>query len=129
MPRAYYTSLLIGKIDPRGEVYEGTSFRQKRFKKWLARQRIPWPQDDDGALSLKAETFRTMADVYAPVAPLHEVRAALSELRLSSLEVGEDGFNRVLLSAFRAVTGRNQPSNAKFVFGPSKWIRNLIKVG
>jgi DNA polymerase I-like protein with 3'-5' exonuclease and polymerase domains len=31
------------------------------------------------------------------------------------------------LSAFRARTGRNQPSNSKFIFGPAVWIRSLIK--
>src|SRR6266511_1305926 len=29
--------------------------------------------------------------------------------------------------AFQATTGRNQPSNSKFIFGPSKWLRGLIK--
>ena len=29
----------------------------------------------------------------------------------------------MLLSAFRARTGRNQPSNAKFIFGPATWLR------
>jgi DNA polymerase I-like protein with 3'-5' exonuclease and polymerase domains len=32
-----------------------------------------------------------------------------------------------MLSAFRARSGRYQPSNAKFVFGPSKYLRFLIK--
>ena len=32
-----------------------------------------------------------------------------------------------MLSAFRARTGRNQPSNTKFIFGPSVWLRGLIK--
>jgi DNA polymerase I-like protein with 3'-5' exonuclease and polymerase domains len=32
-----------------------------------------------------------------------------------------------MLSAFRARTGRNQPSNSKFIFGPATWIRGLIK--
>jgi DNA polymerase I-like protein with 3'-5' exonuclease and polymerase domains len=32
-----------------------------------------------------------------------------------------------MLSAFRSGTGRNQPSNAKFIFGPSVWLRGLIK--
>jgi DNA polymerase I-like protein with 3'-5' exonuclease and polymerase domains len=31
------------------------------------------------------------------------------------------------LSAFRSRTGRNQPSNARFIFGPSVWLRGLIK--
>src|SRR5262249_29350909 len=47
--------------------------------------------------------------------------------RLNDLAVGKDGRNRVLLSAFRSRTGRNQPSNAKFIFGPSVWLRGLIK--
>jgi hypothetical protein len=49
------------------------------------------------------------------------------EMRLSDLTVGRDGRNRTMLSAFRARTGRNQPSNTKFIFGPSVWLRGLIK--
>ena len=30
---------------------------------------------------------------------------------------------------FAAKTGRNQPSTAKFIFGPAKWVRGLIKPG
>jgi DNA polymerase I len=48
-------------------------------------------------------------------------------LRLNRLAVGRDGRNRTLLSAFRARTSRNQPSNAQSVFGPATWIRGLIK--
>ena len=35
--------------------------------------------------------------------------------------------NRTILSAFRARSGRNAPSNSKFIFGPSVWLRSLIK--
>ena len=45
----------------------------------------------------------------------------------SDLAVGTDGRNRCLLSPFRSVTSRNQPSNAKFIFGPSCWLRSLIQ--
>ena len=38
-----------------------------------------------------------------------------------------DGRNRVILSAFKAKTGRNQPSSSKFIFGPATWARFLIK--
>ena len=48
-------------------------------------------------------------------------------MRLSDLAVGADGRNRTILSAFRARTGRNQPSNTKFIFGPSAWLRGLIQ--
>ena len=40
---------------------------------------------------------------------------------------GSDGRNRCLLSPFRSITGRNQPSNARFIFGPSCWLRSLIQ--
>jgi hypothetical protein len=52
------------------------------------------------------------------VAPLRELRHALSQLRLNALAVGSDGRNRCLLSTFRAKTSRNQPSNSQFIFGP-----------
>ena len=68
-----------------------------------------------------------MARAYPIVAPLRELRVALSQMRLSDLRVGKDGRNRAMLSAFRARTGRNQPSNTKFIFGPSVWLRGLIK--
>jgi len=47
-------------------------------------------------------------------------------MRLSDLSVGRDGRNRAMLSAFRARTGRNQPSNSHFIFGPAVWVRGLI---
>ncbi len=48
-------------------------------------------------------------------------------MRLAELAVVYDGRNLCLLSAFRARTGRNQPSNARFVFGTAVWLRGLIK--
>jgi DNA polymerase I-like protein with 3'-5' exonuclease and polymerase domains len=43
------------------------------------------------------------------------------------MAVGGDARNRVLLSPFGSKTGRNQPSNSRFIFGPSAWLRSLIK--
>ena len=48
-------------------------------------------------------------------------------MRLNDLAVGHDARNRTILSAFRAKTSRNQPSNTQFIFGPSTWLRGLIK--
>src|SRR5262249_57388194 len=72
-------------------------------------------------------TFRQMARAYPAAAPMRELRGSLAELRLNDLAVGQDGRNRVILSAFRARSGRNAPSNSKFIFGPSVWLRGLIK--
>jgi DNA polymerase-1 len=82
---------------------------------------------ESGNLALDDDTFRQMARAYPAVAPLRELRSSLSELRLNDLAVGADHRNRTILSAFRSRTGRNQPSNTKFIFGPSVWLRGLIR--
>jgi hypothetical protein len=105
-------------------------FSADRWAEYLARKGIPWPRLESGALALDDETFREMARAYpAEVGPIRELRQALSQLRLHDLAVGADGRNRVLLSAFASRTGRNQPSNSRFIFGPSTWLRSLIRPG
>jgi hypothetical protein len=117
---------LIVKIDAEYGVYEGRTFKAERFAAWLAANRIPWPFES-GNVALDDETFRQMARMYPAVAPLRELRSSLSNLRLHDLAVGHDSRNRTILSAFRSRTGRNQPSNSKYIFGPSVWLRGLIK--
>ena len=68
-----------------------------------------------------------MAKAYPIVSPMRELRSSLSDLRLNDLAVGGDGRNRTILSAFRARSGRNAPSNTRFIFGPSVWLRSVIK--
>ena len=118
---------LIAKVDQDYGVYEGRTFKTARFAEFLARNAIPWITTETGALNLKEDTFREMAKVHPIISPLRELRTSLSQMRLADLAVGEDGRNRLLLSAFRARTGRNQPSNSRFIFGPSAWLRGLIK--
>lgn len=105
-------------------------FCSKRFAEFLARNGIPWPRLESGALDRSDDTFREMARTYpAEIGPIRELRHALSQLRLNELAVGPDGRHRCLLSPFGSRTGRNQPSNSRFVFGPSAWIRSLIRPG
>jgi DNA polymerase I len=118
---------LVADIDINYGVYEGRTFKAHRFAAWLAQNNIPWPSLESGRLDLGDDTFRDMARAYPAVAPLRELRATLSGMRLSDLAVGVDSRNRTMLSAFRARTGRNQPSNTEFIFGPSVWLRGLIQ--
>ncbi len=118
---------LVERVDRAYGVYEGVSFRTQRFADYLIRNDIPWPRLESGALALDDDTFRQMAKAHPTIAPLRELRHSLSELRLESLACGSDGRNRCMLSAFASKTGRNQPSNARYIFGPSTWLRNLIK--
>jgi DNA polymerase I len=118
---------LIAAIDVDYHTFEGRSFRADRWAQFLAARGIPWPLLESGRLDLSDEAFRQMARAYPAVAPMRELRSALSDLRLNDLAVGSDGRNRTILSAFRARTSRNQPSNTKYIFGPSVWLRGLIK--
>lgn len=118
---------LITRIDRDYDVYEGSTFKMDRFERWAVNNSIHWPQLETGKPKLDDETFREMARTYQVVAPLRELRTTLSQLRELNLPVGRDGRNRCLLSPFASKTGRNQPSNTRFAFGPATWIRSLIR--
>ena len=118
---------LITRINAQYGVYEGTSFRNSRFERWLAEHGILWPSYPNGQLMLEDKVFRSMAKIHPKLNPLRELRHSLSELRLNDLAVGWDGFNRCMLSPFGTRSSRNAPSSSKFIFGNSVWARGLIK--
>ena len=118
---------LIAKVDTQYGVYVDRAFKEALFETYLVHNQIPWPRLDSGRLALDRDTFSNMSKRYPAVQPLHELRKTLGELKLNKLAVGRDGRNRAILSPFSAKTGRNQPSTTKFVFGPAKWVRGLIK--
>ena len=118
---------LIAAVDVDYGVYDGTRFVARQFDCYLAQRGIAWPRALTGTLLLDDDTFRDQAKSHPELRALHELRTTLGQLRLNELAVGQDGRCRTLLSAFRAKTGRNQPSTSKFIFGPSRWIRHLIK--
>ena len=128
--RANWTAIktaMIDRVDRHYGVYDGGSFKASRFAEYLGRNRIPWPLLPSGSLDLSDGTFREMSRSHPAIRDLHELRATLSKLKLERIAVGSDSRNRCLLSPFRSKTGRNQPSNASFIFGPATWIRGLIK--
>jgi DNA polymerase-1 len=128
--REHWTDIqddLIAAIDADYGVYEGRVFKRDRWAQYLVAHNIPWPRLETGALDLSDDIFRGMAKAYPVVSPIRELRHALSDMRLADLVVGRDGRNRTILSAFRSRTGRNQPSNTKYIFGTSVWLRGLIK--
>jgi hypothetical protein len=118
---------LIGP-DTQRSLDEELTFSSARWEQYLQRKGIPWPRLESGALALDDETFREMAKMYpAEIGPMRELRYSLGQMRLNELAVGPDSRNRTLLSVFASKTGRNQPSNSKFIFGPSCWLRSLIQ--
>src|SRR6516164_6478268 len=118
---------LIAGIDAAYGVFDGRTFKAERWEQYLISHGIPWPRLESGRLDVSDDAFRQMAKAHPAVSPMRELRSALSELRLNDLKVGQDGRNRTVLWAFQSRTGRNQPSNTKYIFGPSVWLRSLIK--
>ena len=118
---------LIADMDQDYGVYNGRTFKADLWEQYLMAHNIPWARLESGRLDMRDDTFKDMARAYPQIAPIRELRSSMSAMRLSGLQVGDDGRNRCLLSPFQARTGRNQPSSSKFIFGPSVWMRGLIQ--
>src|SRR6516225_2821279 len=118
---------LIAEVDKEYGVFDGRTFKIDSLEAYLAKNQIPWPRLESGQLELSNDAFKDMALAYPKMANLRDLRHSLSQMRLNALQVGADGRNRCLLSPFSSRTSRNQPSNSKFVFGASSWLRNLIQ--
>ena len=118
---------LIADVDKDFGFYEGRSFKRKRFEIYLRREGIAWPLTERGRPSLSKTTFKDMARLHPKLEPLRQLRKTLATMKKNALAVGPDGRSRTMLSAFRSKTGRNQPSNSKFIFGQPAWLRSLIK--
>jgi hypothetical protein len=119
--------LLIDDVDAAYGVYEDGHFREARFLELVRRRGWGWPMLPTGKPMLDAETFRSMSALHPELDSLRQLRNTLGEMRLNDLAIGRDRRNRVLLSAFKTKTSRNAPSSSRFVFGPSTWLRFLIK--
>jgi len=104
-----------------------STWRTHLFAAFLHRRGIPWPRLPSGALNLDKEVFKSMAQRFPELEPLRQLRKMRSQMRLQDLPVGEDGRCRTGLMPFASKTARNQPSNAKFMFGLPKAFRSLIR--
>jgi DNA polymerase-1 len=124
---------LIRDADEEFSIYDGRRFDQERFQAWLQRNHIAWPtyqragSSPKTCLKLDKGTFKAVAARYPEVERLRQLRSLLSQLGTLQLDLGVDGRSRASLKAFASKTGRNQPSTAKFLFGLSKWSRQLIR--
>ena len=118
---------LVKEVDANYGVYDGMTFKAAKFEEYLSGRNIPWPRTETGRLSLSDDVFRDMTKTYPFLQGLKDLRHMLGSMKLNALAVGVDGRNRTMLSPFRSKTGRNQPSSAKYIFGPAVWLRSLIQ--
>ena len=108
-------------------MFEGRSFKAAKFAPWLERTGLPWPRLESGELERATKRFGRPRGHIRKWPRCENCAALCQNFGLMTWPLDEDGRNRCLLSTFQARTGRNQPSNAKFIFGPSVWLRGLIK--
>jgi hypothetical protein len=118
---------LIARVDGAFGVYDGDHFDTMAFEDYLRRNSIPWPRFLDGRPRLDRDTFKDIATTWPTLAPLHELRSTLAQMRDWKLPVGGDGRNRCLLSPFGAKTSRNTPRASEFIFALATWLRSLIR--
>jgi DNA polymerase-1 len=132
--RTHWDRIKVGLVEEKDKpfgIYEIVNgvphWRRHLFADLVKRLGMAWPAYPDGALDERDETFKYMAGRYPVVEDIREMRYSISKMRLNNLPVGRDGRNRTLLGPYGTKTARNAPSNAKYVFGPAKWIRFLIR--
>ena len=87
-------SRLITSINPDYQVFDGRKFKRSWFERWLVHNNYPWPRLESGQLALDDDTFHERSKALPAVAPLRELRHALSEMRLNKLAVGSKGSSR-----------------------------------
>ena len=120
---------VIAEAEAMFDFFVGYEINRPKFLAYLNRNDMRWPTIDDkidGELDLEAETVRDMSKTYKQLEDLHRFQTILSVLKLFELSVGRDGRNRTVYWPFASYTGRNQPSNKLFIFGPDRAFRSLI---
>ena len=121
---------LIERGDREYSVFEGTTLRDGLLRKYLTEQgllntgRAP---RSEGICAPDLDTLKDQARAHPQLENLRQMMLLEGTLQDFRLAVGADGRNRTSLWAFSTATGRNAPSNAEFIFGPSVWWRALIK--
>jgi DNA polymerase-1 len=122
---------LTGQLEARYGygIWQGTHWRHGAFREWTRKVGLKWPSTSSGLPTTDDRTFRRMilSHPRIPLQPLHECCRSVELLSKFEIAVDADGRSRCWLAPFRSESGRNQPSNSRFVFGAPSWMRHLIK--
>jgi hypothetical protein len=122
---------LTGRLEAsyRFGIYDGSHFRLAAFRDWTRSVGLRWPSTASGLPATDDRTFRRMIVGHprVPIQPLHECIRSIDMLSKFEITADPDGRSRCWLAPFRSESGRNQPSNSRFIFGAPSWLRHLIK--
>jgi hypothetical protein len=119
--------LMIAEVNNTFGVWEGRTFKQARWERWVRARRLPWPSLPSGRLRLDGETFDRMADLCPDVGPVRSLLRLLDQLRDFVLPVGSDGRHRYQSWAFGTITGRHTPKAKECLLLWPKWCRGLVQ--
>jgi hypothetical protein len=118
---------LIAEVNRDWGVWEGRTFRLRRWKEVIRRRGWDWPRREDGEPSLERKVFKRMAERYPEVRPVYELRSLLSQLKHVRLPVGSDGRARCSSFTFGTITGRNAPEARDFILAWPGVFRGLVQ--
>jgi DNA polymerase I-like protein with 3'-5' exonuclease and polymerase domains len=117
----------IAEVDQNWNVWEGRTFKLRRWKEVIRRRGWDWPRREDGEPSLERKVFKQMAERYPEIKPVYELRSLLSQLKHFELPVGLDERARCSSFTFGTITGRNAPEARDFVFAWPGCFRGLVQ--
>lgn len=120
---------IIDNVADKFDIFEDGRFKTGKFVRFLDQHGLlaDWPRTGTFLPKTDCSTLKDMARAHPWLCPLKEALATADVLKNNQLAIGSDGRNRAMLSPFGSRSGRNQPSNSKFIFGPATWLRGLIK--
>jgi hypothetical protein len=117
---------LIASVDADFGVFSNDSLDFVRLHSFVTKHGFNWPRTVGNLPRHDVETFKAQALIHPQLIPLADLVRTLDSFRSLDLSIGGDGRNRVCLNPFASITGRNQPSSSKFIYGCPKWMRQLI---
>lgn len=118
---------LVRRLDQRYGVYDGTTLKQDRLRRYAHEHKIDWPQTATGKLETKDKTLDELVARYPELRDFKKLHYLMTKLKMAKIPVDEHGRNRAMLGPFSAATGRNLPKAGQFVLAQAKWLRPLVK--
>jgi len=125
---------------PHFDVYENTTFDQKKFEAFLVRNNLAnrWRKTRTGIYTSEDLYLEEQGQYFPIIEELRQLKKVVLQLQRDRFRAGMDGRARCPLWPFSSITGRNQPSAGKkqkegirsespYIFGLPKALRFLIR--
>jgi hypothetical protein len=129
----YIRRRLVGDSFKEFPFFDGVRFSHEKFEKFLVKRGLDtsWPSTaKNQQRKLDKDTWKEQVAFHPELQPARSLYETMKMAKLN-IACGDDGRNRVMLSAFGTKTGRNKPSGKEsegsFIFAPARFVRFLIK--